>query len=190
MADFETAFNLTMKIEGGYQCMPEDNGNWTGGKKDVGFLIGTKFGISAPVLKAYLGRNPTIDEMKNLSLETAKSIYKKNFWDVNKLDEVKDQKIANEMFDTATNCGELTAAKFLQRALNLSNLNQFSYKNISIDGVIGSQTLSALNNHKHPEEVLKLLNVLQGARYVEICENNETQEKFMRSWLSRVSLNP
>lgn len=183
MADFEQAFNLTMKIEGGYQNSKEDNGNYVDG-----VLIGTKYGITAPELKAHLGRMPTVDDMKNLSLETAKGIYKNNYWDVNRLDEVSNQPIANELFDTSVNCGEKTAAMFLQRALNLSNINQFAYKNIQVDGVIGSQTLQALNNHKHPDEVLKLLNILQGNRYIEICEHNERQEVFMRSWLSRVAI--
>ena len=183
MADFNIAFDLTMKVEGGYQCDKDDKGNYVNG-----VLVGTKYGITAPELMNFLGRMPTAEEMKNLSLETVKAIYERDYWGINKLDEVKDQRIANEMFDTGVNCGIVTAAKFLQRALNLSNVNQFAYKNISVDGVIGSQTLQALNNHKKPDLVLKILNVLQGNRYIEICERNEVMEKFMNSWMSRVNI--
>ena len=44
---WQMAKNLTLNVEGGYQCDPDDKGNWTGGNVGVGLLKGTKYGISA-----------------------------------------------------------------------------------------------------------------------------------------------
>jgi len=48
--------------------------------------------------------------------------------------------------------------------------------------------LAAVNQHPRPALLLKLLNVLQGYKYVEIAEATKTQEKFVASWFSRVAL--
>ncbi len=80
------------------------------------------------------------------------------------------------------------AALFLQTALNLSNRNGEDYKDLEEDGKIGPITLAAINKHARPGEVLKVMNVLQGFRYIAIMQANPTQEKFFRSWFSRVEL--
>jgi len=118
MANFKIANKLTRISEGGYSDVYEDNGNWTGGKIGNGVLIGTRYGISAPVLMAYLGRVPKVDEMKNLSEETASKIYKKNYWDVVCGDEIINQDIANQIYDMAVTSGPGTAIKMAKRARN------------------------------------------------------------------------
>jgi hypothetical protein len=45
-----------------------------------------------------------------------------------------------------------------------------------------------VNAHKYPKCLEKTLNILQGARYVEICKNNPSQEAFFRGWLTRVKI--
>lgn len=104
-ANFYEAQNIVKANEGGYQDLSNDSGNWTGGKIGSGNLIGTKYGISAPVLKAHLGYTPTVNEMKNLSYSTALSIYKNNYWDKLGLDSVKNQTIADLIYDGAVNEG-------------------------------------------------------------------------------------
>ena len=54
MAEFIPIHNFVIKEEGGYQDMPSDTGNYVDG-----VLVGTNYGISAPVLKSYLGRTPS-----------------------------------------------------------------------------------------------------------------------------------
>lgn len=119
MADFLIAHNRTSKFEGGYQCMPDDNGNWTGGKKNVGRLVGTKFGISAPQLAGFLRREPTVDDMKNLSREDATMIYMKNFWAPIRGNEINSQELANNIYDMAVNGGTETAIILAQREVGL-----------------------------------------------------------------------
>ena len=122
---WNTAFDTTMKFEGNYQCMYNDRGNWTSGKVGEGELKGTKYGISA---MAY----PALD-IKNLSYEQAKEIYKKDYWDRCKCDFIPDA-LSIALFDFAVNSGINRAVKYLQTCLD-----------IKADGIIGNQTIGACN---------------------------------------------
>jgi lysozyme family protein len=117
MADFEIAYKITARIEAGFQKNPDDNGNWTGGQKGVGNLVGTNWGITAPQLAAYLKRTPTVSDMKNLKKETAKIIFKINYWNPINGDQIPDQDIANAMFDMAVNAGTGTSKIIAGRAM-------------------------------------------------------------------------
>lgn len=114
MANFKDSAARTNQFEGGYQCYPDDNGNWTGGKKGVGFLIGTNRGITAPELFLYINRLPTIADMKNLTHNDAIQIYKKKFWDKIKGDEIKEQAMADQLYDMAVNAGVSAAVKLAE----------------------------------------------------------------------------
>lgn len=69
---FERSMTFLRKWEGGFQNNPEDHGNWTGGRKGVGELKGTKFGISA-------ASYPDLD-IVNLTQEQADAIYRRDYW--------------------------------------------------------------------------------------------------------------
>lgn len=116
MANFEQAYKRTAVFEGGYAAHPDDNGNWTGGKKGVGVLVGTNYGISAPVYKTYLGRTPSVEDMKNIPVSARRAIYKKHYWDIVRGDEIKNQPIANSLYDMAVNAGPGMAIIQLKRA--------------------------------------------------------------------------
>lgn len=192
MGDFNIAFQITMGHEGGYANSKIDNGGETykGVARNFwpkweGWIaiddIKAKYGSSAAIINKYAG--------SDINLQAAiKTFYKVNFWDVYSLDRVTDQAIAEEMFDTGVNMGVPVQSKLLQKALNLTNLNQKTFKDLTVDGNIGPVTLGVLNNHPNKKLVLKILNVLQGARYISIAEHNPSQEMFINSWFSRVSL--
>lgn len=119
MADFLKAYAKTAQSEGGYTAHPTDNGNWTGGRQGSGVLIGTNYGVSAPLLCQYLGRRATISDMKNLSHDTVKSLFKKLYWDAVKGDEIINQELAEEFFDDAILSGQVSAINKMQRVLDL-----------------------------------------------------------------------
>lgn len=119
MADFLLAHNRTIKFEGEYQCDPDDNGNWTGAKKTIGRLIGTKYGITASLLAAYMHKEPTVDDMKNLDPDVARMIYLKNYWSPIRGNEIRNQDEANMIYDSAVNMGVGTAIILTQRTLGL-----------------------------------------------------------------------
>lgn len=187
MADFKLAYKKTMGVEKGYANDPDDSGGETWA------------GISRKNWPSWPGWQ-IIDSFKNkpgfevnLQASTAlenqvKSFFKQNFWDKMRLDEFNNQAIAEEMYDTGVNMSDTIAARFLQEALNATNRNQKEYADIDVDGVIGRGTVATVNQHPKPAQVLKLLNCQQGVRYMEICKSRPSQEKFMNSWLSRVTI--
>lgn len=119
MATFDLAHKNTAQFEGGYTDNPDDNGNWTGAAKGKGKLIGTNLGITAWELKAFLGHMPTVQDMKNLSHSDAAAIFKSKYWKVLRGDEIKDQEIANSIYDSCVNMGPSQAIKLAQRTLKI-----------------------------------------------------------------------
>lgn len=195
MADFLTAYKICMKIEGGYACDPDDTGGETfAGISRRNFSSWKGWAIVDTAKRAvpnYVKNVAALDALlfSNAQLQTlVQSFYKANFWDVLKCDFVKEQNIATELFDTGVNCGTGVSALFLQQSLNVLNNNGKAYADITEDAQIGTTTINMLNAHPRPNEVLKCLNGLQFGKYFAICRANPKQEKFFRSWLSRVAL--
>jgi lysozyme family protein len=191
MADFKQGYRVVRANEGGYANDPADRGGET------------YKGISRNNFPNWQGWNyvdkatqvTKNEERINLILEAQPELqklvlqfYKVVFWDALRLDDIVNQEIGTEVFDTSVNMGKEVGANFLQSALNLHNNNQKEYPDIQVDGDIGPITIDLMNKHTRPKEVLKTLNILQGARYIEICKSNPKMEKFYRSWLSRVTL--
>lgn len=137
MADFKKAKERVLKLEGGYQAHPDDNGNYN----SRGELVGTKYGIAAKTYEAVTGVIPTVQVMKNLSLIKAESIYKKLFWDKVGGDHLKNQAVAEIVFDHAINAGPWRAIKMAQAVLN-----QFFKTKLLLDGAIGPKTIAAIND--------------------------------------------
>lgn len=100
MAEFIPIHNFVIQEEGGYQDMAADSGNYVDGD-----LIGTNYGISAPVLKSYLGRTPTKEEMQNLSFDDSVIIYIKNYWNKVYGDDIDNDSVAKLIYDGSVNQG-------------------------------------------------------------------------------------
>ena len=99
-----------------------------------------------------------------------------------------EQAIAEELFDSAVNCGMVTTIKWLQRALNVFNLQGADYPDMIVDGYMGKQTLQALDvlyKKRGPDIILKALNAQQGMHYIEIAEKNPTLERFEAGWWTK-----
>lgn len=178
----EQFLNELIQREGGYVNNPADRGG------------ATKYGITEAVAR----QNGYKGNMKDLPLETAKAIYKKQYWTQPRFDQVNEinTAVAEELLDTGVNCGTGFAKPLLQRALNLlNNQGKGGWPDLAVDGVYGPATLSALKSYlaKRGKEgeitLLKVLNILQGNRYIEIAERNPSQEQFFYGWIAnRVTL--
>ena len=123
-------------------------------------------------------------------------IYKKGYWDVLRGDEIQRQDVAEELFDTAVNCGPGYAIAFLQRTLNQLNNRQTLYPDLKRDGLLWPQTVKILNlalsisvGTRLCEAMLILLNCQQGCRYMDITDANEGWESFIKGVTRRVRLN-
>jgi lysozyme family protein len=141
MASFNIFTPILLAVEGGYTNHPNDNGNWTGGKKGAGQLVGTNHGISAAVLGAWLKRTATVADMKALTKATALQIYRKNYWDAMRASEIVSQSVANLFVDFGVNSGPSVAVREMQEVLN----DVFG-KSLKEDGEIGPKTLQAINS--------------------------------------------
>ncbi len=87
MADFNAAIVKTLAREGGakYTDDPDDPGG------------ATKYGISQ---RAYPDLN-----IRNITEAEVRDIYKRDYWDRIRGDEIKSQIVAENIFDTAVNMG-------------------------------------------------------------------------------------
>lgn len=183
MNHFDNEFDRVVLIEGGYADDPMDSG----GK--------TKYGVTEAVARAY----GYLGEMRDLPLPIARAIYRERYWDYLRLDEVADLSptVAAEMFDTAVNCGQATAGKWLQTAINAFNQQGSLYADITVDGAVGKMTVAALKSYfrtharfgKDAEVVLlRALNSQQGAFYLDLAASRQKDERFVFGWLrNRVS---
>jgi lysozyme family protein len=168
----------------------EGDGKFTNDPSDRGGP--TRWGIPAKKLGEWrkLGRPATAAEVRALERPEAVAIYRAECWTRPGFDSVHAvaPKVAAELFDTGVNMGVRTAGKFLQRSLNLLNRRGRDYPDVTVDGVIGPATLralSALVTRRGDQVLVTAMNVVQGARYVEICEADETQEDNINGWLAQ-----
>lgn len=158
---FDRCFELVIGHEGSFTDDRRDRGNWTSGVIGKGQLKGTKYGVSA---MSY----PNID-IKNLTLDQAKEIYRKDFWNKNKCDELPAG-IDYLVFDSAINHGGSRAIRFLQAACN-----------VPVDGVIGPKTIAAANS-KNVEKIISEFCVTRGLFYTNIG----TFQTYKKGWFRRL----
>lgn len=162
--------------EGKYSNNPHDAGGET------------MWGITVAVARAFGYMGP----MMNMPRSVAVRIYMERYWFAPHLNEVSLQSplIAEELLDTGVNMGPAIAGRFLQRALNVLNRDDKLYPNIGVDGAIGNMTLAALRAFLFVRGVggevvlMRMLNAQQSVRYIELAENNVSQEEFEYGWQS------
>lgn len=156
MAIFDKLFDRLMQHEGGYANNPADPGGETmwGVTKNVARQFG------------YTG------SMRDLPKATAQQIADKLYWQVVQGDKI-DSAIAWQLVDAAYNHGNKNAVKFLQRAVGAVD-----------DGVLGNQTLAAVNAMDKNDVILKF-----NAERIEFFTNIKTFNVFGRGWMRRVAGN-
>lgn len=150
--NFDQAFERLIGHEGGYVNDPRDPGGET------------KFGISK--------RSYPAEDIKELTLERAKAIYRRDFWGVAGCDAVPDA-MKFDLFDMAVNSGPVTAIKTLQRSAG-----------VTPDGLLGPITLQALNSTPSPRLVARF----NGHR-LDFMTDLKTWSVFGKGWAKRVASN-
>lgn len=150
--DFDLAFKTVIGHEGGYSNHSQDPGGET------------KYGISK---RAY----PRVD-IRNLTLDQAKAIYLRDYWNKLHLEEMPDC-IRFDLFDAAVNSGVVTAIKFLQKACE-----------VTADGKIGPKTLAAVNAIS-AEDLDKRIS---GYRLLYLVSLS-TFPTFGKGWVTRIAMN-
>ena len=155
---FEKAVNYVIKNEGGYVFDEDDPGGET------------NYGISK---RSY----PNLD-IKHLTLKDAKKIYFCDFWHKGRFEEIEDDAVATQVFDLSVNLGIRVAVSVLQRALRSCD------KSVTEDGLMGSQTLSAVSN-SDPRCLLAAIKSEAAGYYRMIVCSKPGMAKFLNGWLNR-----
>lgn len=147
MADFEKAAAFVLEEEGGYEAATAAD---PGGE--------TRYGISK---RAYPN-----EDIKNLSVDRAKQIYRADFW---RFDGVKDQDVANKLLDLTVNLGIGNGVRLAQRSLSSFFAGAFIQ-----DGVFGTHTLELVNECP-PDKLLRELRTRQAQRYCDDVRANPAE---------------
>ena len=153
MANFEQAIKKTLESEGDYSNNPSDSGKET------------RFGISK---KAY-----PYEDISSLTIERAKELYKRDYWDKVAGDRIISQAIAESILDFSINAGISTSISLAQRVVKTT-----------ADGIIGQNTIAAINAMA-PEYFLNCFAVLKVKRYISITESNSKNREFFFGWIKR-----
>jgi lysozyme family protein len=150
MTRFNECFTRLLGNEGGYVNNPKDPGGET------------NWGISK---RSY----PTLD-IKNLTQDDAKAIYKRDFWDKCRCDDLPVE-LDFALFDCAVNSGVKQAIILLQRALGVTE-----------DGVFGKMTEHAVSKF-YPDTIT--------ARYLGCRLRFMTElrpwDTFAKGWARRIA---
>jgi lysozyme family protein len=180
---FDRAYDQLLIIEGGHSKRKSDRGGET-------FC-----GISRvhhpewpgwAMVDGHLQRGGQPSQLTKIPflMGQVKNFYRVEYWDKLRCDKFP-VRIACELFDSGVNCGKTTAARWLQRAVNL-----FADQDIlAEDGVIGAKTVAKtlvqIANFGDTH-LLKSLNGQQYMHYHTLVERDPGQRVNLRGWLTRV----
>ena len=92
MSNWDDAFKLMLKSEGGFVNHPQDPGGMT------------NLGVTKSTWENWIGRQSDEAEMRNLTPAKVEPLYKKKYWDAVRADELPNG-ISYLVFDFAVNAG-------------------------------------------------------------------------------------
>jgi lysozyme family protein len=152
--DFPRAFDLLITHEGGFSNHPNDPGG------------ATMYGVTEKVARS----NGYTGEMKDLTLDFAKQVYRKTYWDACRCDLMPDV-IRYPLFDAAVNSGPVQAIKWLQSAVG-----------VKPDGIIGPVTQQTVN--VLPAQVTRQKMIGNRLRFM---TNLSNWPSFSKGWARRIA---
>ena len=150
--NFDECLKMLLHHEGGYVNHPKDPGGET------------NLGVTKRVYEKWGGTK----DMKDLTVEDVAPIYKKEYWDKCKCDDLESG-VDWAVFDWAVNSGTGRAAKAIQKICGATQ-----------DGAIGPKTL-ALINTQNTEYVIEEFGKIRQDFY----ESLKTFDTFGKGWTRR-----
>jgi lysozyme family protein len=170
MANFDPAFQfIILNHEGGFQKLPNDKGNWTGGKIGVGVLKGTKYGISA-------ARFPELD-IENLTVAAAEEIYRAQYWFY---DGINSQTFANKLADLGVLFGPPAVISVLQTTLHPIDPTQ------PITGKFGPTTLAHVNQAGE-SSLMQDFTANMATHAFNVATAHPEDRAFLKNWVGRIN---
>ena len=169
MAKIENLIPLILKWEGGYVNDPIDLGG------------PTKMGVTLKTWQAH-GYDKTGDgiidkeDVKLLTKEDMiECILRPHYWNRWRADEIQSQSIANILVDWVWGSGKY-GITIPQGILGVKQ-----------DGIVGSITISAVNNYPDQETLFNQIKQARRAYFNMICLDRPTNKRFLRGWLNRLN---
>lgn len=150
-----------LEWEGGFVNDPLDRG----GATNKGVTIGT-------FLSFYPGK--TVDDLKRITDDQWLTIFRDGYWNPWQADQIKDQAVANIVVDWAWASGVRKSIRKVQELLG-----------VTVDGMVGNQTLSAING-KDAEELFDRIKVARYDFVDTIVNLDPTQKRFVKGWKNRI----
>ena len=160
MSNFNNCLNLVLHHEGGYVNHPKDPGGMT------------NMGVTKRVYEEWVGYAVSEHTMQNLKEADVAPIYKKNYWDRLKCDQLPEG-LDLCVFDFGVNAGTGRAAKYLQMLIGATK-----------DGAIGPKTLALVDEYVSLHGVPEAIDDYQDNRQ-KYYEKLKTFETFGRGWTRR-----
>jgi lysozyme family protein len=154
LAPFEFALEYTFGNEG---ALSND-------KFDKGGI--TKYGIILDDLKR-VGWLATEDNIKNLTKEDAKIIYKKLYWDPLNLDAIKNKGVSTCLFDIGVVRGTGIPPKYCVEICGINSAN-------------------AINNYNSARFISEF-SARSASGFNQIVARNPTQKRFINGWINRAN---
>lgn len=129
MATFEDAYKKVVKSEGSYVHDSDDSGGET--YKGISRRYNPRWDgwqIIDKYKRIYRGKALERALKTDSVLQTkVKELYKDKYWDVFELDDIPNQNIAYQMFDTCVNCGPAAAVRAAQKSLGERITGRWSF---------------------------------------------------------------
>ena len=178
MANFKPIYDTTLKHEGGFQKFANDSANYVNGK-----LIGTNKGISASAWATFYKRTPTEADMKALTHEQAAEIFKKNYWNKINGDKIKNQAVAQMMFQFIIGSG----------ASQLSDLKDIASITARKKGLLKSNDLpitdkeAEIINSINPKAYWESMKYWRHSFFLKIVKKNPKLLQFLKGWQKRLN---
>ena len=179
MDKFKFLIDMVLENEGGYCKIKGD----AGGETYCGIAKNSHPNWSGwKILNKYkpLKYNQIIenDDLKNAVYD----VYKKDYYSPLKIDKIDDLMISAHLICHGVNAGNKAAAKLLQKSIN----NVFNC-NISVDGIIGNQTLQYSNDKNNSINLSNEFIRQREIFYKNIVKNKPSQSKFLKGWINRIN---
>jgi hypothetical protein len=155
-SNWAKSFALLIKSEGGYVNNTADPGGRT------------NLGVTQAVWENWIGHTSGEKEMKSLTPEMVKPLYKKKYWDACRCDDLPSG-IDYLVFDFAVNAGVGRSAKTLQKVVQ-----------VPVDGAIGPKTIAAVNATK---DLIEKFSDEKATFYKSL----PTFSQFGNGWMNRIA---
>jgi len=156
--NWDKCFDLVIVNEGGYVDNPADPGG------------ATNWGCTKAVWEQYIGHEVSKEDIRNLTKEDVKPLYKRNYWDAIHGDALPSG-LDYCLFDCAINSGVGRATKFIQEIVG-----------VFADGAIGNNTVTAINQMN----TVTMINEFSDKRQA-FLETLKTFPVFGKGWTKRVT---